>query len=73
MMSVSLSVVIVENHDGGDNTACHHEHDAVEIGAWKLKICRFNIIEESSVPSDTRGEDRPDYLSRKKFGIPGKV
>ena len=47
-MSVSLSVVIVENHDGGDNTAGHHEHDAVEIGAWKLKICRLNIIEEFS-------------------------
>ena len=33
MMSMSLSVMIVEDHDGGDNTAGHHEHDAVEIGA----------------------------------------
>ncbi len=30
-MSVRLPVVIVENHDGGDHTARHHEHDAVEV------------------------------------------
>ena len=32
-MSVSLSVMIIENHDGGDYTAGNHEHDAVEIGS----------------------------------------
>ena len=29
-----LPVVVVEDHDGGDHTACHHEHDAVEVGPW---------------------------------------
>ena len=33
LVSVSLSMMIVENHDGGDNTAGDHEHDAVEIGS----------------------------------------
>ena len=33
VMSLRLPVVKVEDHDGGDNTAGHHEHDAVEIGA----------------------------------------
>ena len=36
MMSVSFSVMIVENHDGGDNTAGHHEHDTIEIGACNI-------------------------------------
>ena len=33
-MSVLLSVMVVENKDGGDDARCHHEHDAVEVGAW---------------------------------------
>ena len=31
VVSVGLPVVVVEDHDGGDHTAGHHEHDAVEI------------------------------------------
>ena len=31
-MGVGLSVVVVEDHDGGDHGAGHHEHDAVEVG-----------------------------------------
>ena len=30
-MSVGLPVVVVEDHDGCDDTAGHHEHDAVEV------------------------------------------
>ena len=29
-----FSVMIVEDHDGGDDAAGHHEHDAVEVGAY---------------------------------------
>ena len=32
LMSVSKSVMIVENHDGGYDRGCNHEHDAIEIG-----------------------------------------
>ena len=28
---VRLPRVVVEDHDGGDHTAGHHEHDAVEV------------------------------------------
>jgi hypothetical protein len=31
-MGVCQPVMVVEDHDGGDNTARHHEHDAVEVG-----------------------------------------
>ena len=34
LVSICLSVVVVEDHDGGDHTAGHHEHDAVEVGSW---------------------------------------
>ena len=34
-MGVGLSVVVVEDHDGGDHGAGHHEHDAVEVGPWE--------------------------------------
>ena len=30
-MSLRFPVVKVEDHDGGDHTAGHHEHDAVEV------------------------------------------
>ena len=32
---VRLSQVVVEDHDGGDHAGGHHEHDAVEISAWR--------------------------------------
>ncbi len=33
-MGVCQPVMVVENHDGGDHAAGHHEHDAVEVGPW---------------------------------------
>lgn len=30
-MSVRVTVMIIQNKDGADNTAGHHKHDAVEI------------------------------------------
>ena len=36
-MSVRLSVVVVEDHDGGDHAAGHHEHDAVKIGSYQIQ------------------------------------
>ena len=32
-VGVGESVVVVEDHDRGDDTRGHHEHDAVEIGS----------------------------------------
>ena len=40
VVGVWLSVVVVEDHDGGDHTAGHHEHDAVEVGAWNMVVSR---------------------------------
>ena len=34
-MSIRLSVVVVEDHDGGDHAGGHHEHDAVEVSPWR--------------------------------------
>ena len=31
MVGVWPAVVVVEDHDGGDDAAGHHEHDAVEV------------------------------------------
>jgi len=31
LVGVRLSVVVVEDHDGGHHRARHHEHDAVKI------------------------------------------
>ena len=33
LVGVCLAVVVVEDHDGGDHAARHHEHDAVEVGS----------------------------------------
>ena len=33
LVCISQSMMIVENHDGGDHARSHHEHDAIEIGA----------------------------------------
>ena len=38
LMSISQTMVVVEDHDGGDHTGGHHEHDAVEVGACGLHI-----------------------------------
>ena len=43
-MSVCLSVMVVEDHDGGDDTGGHHEHDAVEIGAWNTAEIRSDSL-----------------------------
>ena len=34
LVSVCEPVVVVENHDSGDDATCHHEHDAVKVGSW---------------------------------------
>ena len=46
-MCVRLPVVIVEDHDGGDHGACHHEHDAVKIRPWHNSLS-FIIMRLSS-------------------------
>ena len=33
LMCVGQAMVVVEDHDGGDDARSHHEHDAIEIGA----------------------------------------
>ena len=41
-MHVALSVVVVEDHDGGHHAAGHHEHDAVEVsscGKFPITSC----------------------------------
>ena len=38
-MRVGQPVVVVEDHDGGDDAGGHHEHDAVEVGACQ-KTCK---------------------------------
>ena len=37
-MSVLGPMMIVENHDGGDNATGHHEHYAVEIGTYDRDV-----------------------------------
>ena len=43
-MSVRLSVMVVEDHDGGDHGAGHHEHDAVKIRPWEYNSVRSPAI-----------------------------
>ena len=31
-------MVVVEDHDGGDHGAGHHEHDAVEVGSYQRTV-----------------------------------
>ena len=38
-----LPVVVVEDHDGGHHTAGHHEHDAVEVGSYKIIIIEIEV------------------------------
>ena len=33
LMCIRETMVVVEDHDGGDDARSHHEHDAIEIGA----------------------------------------
>ena len=35
VVGVCLSLVVVEDHDGGDHAGGHHEHDAVEVSPWR--------------------------------------
>ena len=49
-MCLWLPVVIVEYHDGGDHTACHHEHDAVEVGPWNIIVRGPFTINKWSLP-----------------------
>ena len=37
LMCICQTMVVVEDHDGGDHAWSHHEHDAIEIGAWQFK------------------------------------
>ena len=40
MVGVWPAVVVVEDHDGGDDAAGHHEHDAVEVGSDEGAVAR---------------------------------
>ena len=44
LMSVRLSVMVVEDHDSGDHGAGHHEHDAVKIRPWEYNSVRSPAI-----------------------------
>ena len=35
VVGVSLPVVVVEDHDGADHAAGHHDHDAREVGPYQ--------------------------------------
>ena len=37
-VSLWFPVMEIKDHDGGDHTAGHHEHDAVEVGSYKIII-----------------------------------
>ena len=41
-MCIRETMVVVEDHDGGDDARSHHEHDAIEIGAWQVGI--MNVL-----------------------------
>ena len=43
-MGMGLPVVVVEDHDGGDHAAGHHEHDAVEVGSCGEFLITFCIL-----------------------------
>ena len=40
LVCICLPVVVVEDHDGGDHRAGHHEHDAVKIRPWEYNSIR---------------------------------
>ena len=42
-MSVRQAVVIIENHDGGDDAGGDHEHDAVEVCAWRQPMSKMIV------------------------------
>ena len=42
LMCIRETMVVVEDHDGGDDARSHHEHDAIEIGAWQVGI--MNVL-----------------------------
>ena len=48
LVSICLSVVVVEDHDGGHDTAGHHEHDAVKIGSCQTDQCYSSQLNERS-------------------------
>ena len=52
-MSFILPVVVVEDHDGGDDAASDHEHDAVEVGSCQISYYPVDIREkrELLIPS----------------------
>ena len=37
-MGVRLAVVVVEDEDGGDHAARHHEHDHIEVGSYQRGV-----------------------------------
>ena len=42
-VSLWFPVVEIEDHDGGDHAAGHHEHDAVEVGSYKIIIIEIEV------------------------------
>ena len=38
LVGVGLAVVVVEDEDGGDHAARHHEHDHVEVGPYQGRV-----------------------------------
>ena len=42
-MSVRQTVVIIQNHDGCDNARGDHEHDAVEVCAWRQPMSKMIV------------------------------
>ena len=44
-VSLRLPMMEVEDHDGGDHAARHHEHDAVEVGPYQrtIRCYRYNL------------------------------
>ena len=38
VVCLGLAVVVVQDHDGGDDARRHHEHDGVEVGCCSTAV-----------------------------------
>ena len=70
MVGVWPAVVVVEDHDGGDDAAGHHEHDAVEVGSDEGAVARDGDDLRHRVQEYRQGQqDRHSWTLRNDMNV----
>ena len=66
-------MVVVEDHDGADHTAGHHDHDAGEVGSYQRSLTAGRLHAGDHVHEHRQGHQHSDLQGHLLSGVGREV